>query len=68
MREFEKAKIELPGKDRNKNLGTIMWRHPALIVSLPGKGYWAKGVPLEGIYDPETFDESDAGSTESHSE
>lgn len=55
VKEFEKRAFLLPGKDRNKNLGTILWRHPALIVSIPKMGYWSKGVPLPGVYDPDTF-------------
>ena len=52
--------VPLAGKDKNKNLGTILWRHPALFVSLPKLGYWVKGVPLPGVYDPENHQDSDS--------
>lgn len=55
VRLIEAKGVKVPGKDRNKNLGTIMWRHPELIVSLPRLGYWAKGVPIAGVYDPATY-------------
>lgn len=45
--------VPLAGKDKNKNLGTILWRHPNQFVSLEGLGYWLKDVPLEGIYVPQ---------------
>jgi hypothetical protein len=44
--------IQLAGKDKNKNLGTILWRHPDQFVSLDRLGYWVKGVPLPGVYEP----------------
>ncbi len=55
VRMIEAKGVKVPGKDRNKNLGTIMWRHPELIVSLPRLGYWAKAVPIPGVYDPATY-------------
>lgn len=55
VREFEKRGMTVPGKDKSKNLGTIMWRHQGLIVSIPKFGYWSKDIPLPGVYDPETF-------------
>jgi hypothetical protein len=45
--------IPLAGTDKNKNLGTILWRHKNQFVSLNKLGYWVKDVPLEGIYTPE---------------
>jgi hypothetical protein len=44
--------VPLAGKDRNKNVGTIMWRHPNLFVNLPKLGYWLRDVELPGIYTP----------------
>lgn len=44
--------ITLAGADKNKNLGTILWRYDGMFVSLPSLGYWVKGIPLEGVYDP----------------
>jgi hypothetical protein len=53
VRELEKRNIPLAGKDKNKNLGTILWRHEHMFVSLPGLGYWPRGAPLPGVYEPE---------------
>ena len=44
--------VPLAGKDKNKNLGTILWRHQTMFVALDNLGYWVKGVPLEGVYTP----------------
>jgi hypothetical protein len=51
--ELERLGIPLAGKDKNKNLGTILWRHPEQFVSLEKLGYWVRGVPLQGVYTPE---------------
>lgn len=45
--------VPLAGKDKNKNLGTILWRHSDKFVSLEGLGYWVKGVRLPGVYEPD---------------
>jgi len=52
VRELERREIPLAGKDKSKNLGTILWRHESMFVSIPKLGYWPKDVPLEGLYDP----------------
>jgi hypothetical protein len=51
--ELEKRQILLAGKDKNKNLGTILWRHPTEFIHLEKLGYWLRAVPLEGVYKPE---------------
>lgn len=51
--ELERRGVPLAGKDKNKNLGTILWRHPDQFVGLEKLGYWLKGVPLPGVYAPE---------------
>lgn len=48
--ELEKRQIQLAGKDRNKNLGTILWRHPNDFVHLEKLGYWLRDMPLKGVY------------------
>lgn len=53
VREFRSRNLLLAGTDKNKNLGTILWRHPNQFVSLDKLGYWVKDVPLAGIYEPE---------------
>jgi hypothetical protein len=51
--ELEKIGIPLAGKDKNKNIGTILWRHKNEFIQIDNLGYWLKGVPLEGIYTPQ---------------
>lgn len=51
--ELKRRGVPLAGANANKNLGTIIWRHPNMFVSLNRLGYWVKGVPLPGIYDPD---------------
>ncbi|MGA9599584.1 MAG: hypothetical protein WBS22_04900 [Methylocystis sp.] len=51
--ELQKRGIPLAGSDKNKNLGTILWRHPMDFVHLEKFGYWLRDVPLEGVYTPE---------------
>jgi len=41
----------VPGENKNKNLGTIMWRLKDEFVNLWGKGYWPKDVACPE-YDP----------------
>jgi hypothetical protein len=55
--ELERRGIPLAGSDKNKNLGTILWRHPKDFVHLEKFGYWLRDVPLEGVYEPK--DEED---------
>lgn len=50
--ELERRGVPLAGKDKNKNLGTILWRHPEQFVSLDKLGYWVKGVRLANVYEP----------------
>jgi hypothetical protein len=45
--------VHLAGADKNKNLGTILWRHKNQFVSLEKLGYWVKDVPLPGLYEPD---------------
>lgn len=53
VRALEEKGLPLVGKDKNKNLGTILWRNPETFFYIEGLGYWVKGAPLEGVYDPE---------------
>lgn len=56
VRALEQKGVPLAGKDKNKNLGTILWRHGDMFVSLAGLGYWPRDVRIPGVYDvdPET--------------
>jgi hypothetical protein len=53
VRAMQEQGVSLPGVDKSKNLGTILWRHPGQFVNLPKLGYWVKDVPIPGVYEPE---------------
>jgi hypothetical protein len=53
VHELERRGIPMAGKDKNKNLGTILWRHSAEFVHFEKLGYWLKDAPLPGFYEPE---------------
>lgn len=50
--ELLRRGLKLQGKDINKNVGTIIWRHPQMFVSLDKLGYWLRDRPISGVYDP----------------
>ena len=52
VQELSRRGIEIAGKDPNKNLGTILWRHQEMFVTVNALGYWVKDVPLPGVYEP----------------
>lgn len=44
--EVEKRGIEIPSTDKQRYLGTILWRHRDRFVNIEGKGYWLRnGLP-----------------------
>lgn len=51
-RELAARGTPLAGRNVNKNLGTILWRHQDTFVNLEGLGYWLAEVELPGIYTP----------------
>lgn len=51
--ELEKLGVQLAGRDKNKNLGTILWRHKNEFIQIDNLGYWLKDVPLDGVYTPQ---------------
>lgn len=50
--ELERRGLPMAGKDKNKNLGTILWRHSSEFVHIEKLGYWLKDAPLLGVYEP----------------
>ena len=52
VRELASLGMVIIGKNPNKNLGTILWRHSDMFVPIGDLGYWVKGVRLEGVYEP----------------
>lgn len=54
VQELEKTGVPVTGKDKNKNIGTIIWRHPELFVRVGDFGYWVKGLDLSETYKDES--------------
>lgn len=52
VRAMEAKSVPLVGKDKAKNLGTILWRFNGDFVSLKSLGYWPRDIALPGVYDP----------------
>ena len=52
VRAMEERSIPVAGKDKAKNLGTILWRHLDQFVSLEGLGYWPRDKRYRNVYDP----------------
>jgi hypothetical protein len=42
---IESRGIPLAGKDKAKNVGTILWRFQDQFLNVQGRGYWPKDVP-----------------------
>ena len=38
--------VELPGADKARYVGTIMWRNKAQFLNIEGRGYWLRGEPI----------------------
>ncbi|TXN02311.1 hypothetical protein FV222_09665 [Methylobacterium sp. WL103] len=49
---MERDGVPMAGKDKAKNLGTIIWRHQDDFVSLENLGYWPRDIAIKGVYDP----------------
>src|SRR3954447_7273819 len=45
---IEARGFPLAGKNKSKNLGTILWRFRNRFDNIEGRGYWPKDVPLKG--------------------
>lgn len=52
VKELEKRQIPLAGTDKNKNLGTILWRNADKFINLDKLGYWLKDVAIRDVYEP----------------
>ena len=50
-RALEAEGVPLAGKDKAKNLGTILWRNLEEFVSLDKLGYWPRDISIKGVYD-----------------
>lgn len=51
VRAIEAKGLLVPGTDKAKNLGTILWRANRTFASIEKYGYWPIDVDLPGIYD-----------------
>jgi hypothetical protein len=55
VEEMEKRKVDIPSDDKERYLGTILWRNKARFVSLRKFGYWIAANPYpQAGYDPAT--------------
>jgi hypothetical protein len=45
---LEERGVPMPWADRNKNVGTILWRHPHLFKQIEGEGYVARSPTHTG--------------------
>lgn len=52
VKEIEARGKKIPGQDKNKNLGTVLWRHQDQFIHLPKLGYWLRNEKLAGVWDP----------------
>ncbi|MDZ5450859.1 hypothetical protein [Labrys sp. ZIDIC5] len=50
VRALEARGHVLGGKDKAKNVGTILWRHRDKFIQIPELGYWPADVELEGLH------------------
>jgi hypothetical protein len=48
VKAIETRGLSLTGRDKGKNLGTILWRNAQMFVNLDKRGYWVRGEPLPG--------------------
>ncbi len=53
VRAIEEKGFHLSGKDKAKNLGTILWRHNHDFVHIEKFGYWPRDLKFGTAYDPE---------------
>lgn len=52
VRAIESKGFLLPGKDKAKNLGTILWRHRLEFVHIEKFGYWPRDIRFAEAFDP----------------
>ena len=43
---FDARDVELPGTDKPRYIGTIMWRNKSRFLQIEGRGYWLRGEPV----------------------
>ncbi len=53
VKALEAKGVLLLGKDKNKNLGTILWRYSDTFEHINKLGYWVKGYSYTDIPDIE---------------
>lgn len=58
--EMEKRDVEIPSEDKERYLGTILWRHRERFVNFPRVGYWLSDRPWAATeYDPRSPHQTD---------
>jgi hypothetical protein len=58
-RRLTQLGVPLVGRDINKNVGTILWRHRHRFVNLKKLGYWLADVAIPDVYEPQRSKLSD---------
>lgn len=61
---LDKHDILVGGKDKSKNIGTVMWRLRDRFVNIAGEGYWPKDMPCLAVgYEPKAESKNDLDDT-----
>lgn len=47
VRKIEESGLPIHSKDKNKYLGTVLWRNRDTFVNIEGHGYWIKGMNVD---------------------
>lgn len=47
VRAIEDSGLEIFSKDKNKYIGTVLWRHRDTFVNIEDRGYWIRGLNIE---------------------
>ena len=56
VRKIEESGLPIYSKDKNKYLGTILWRNRDTFVNVEGHGYWIRGLDIEVPPGEQRFD------------
>lgn len=54
VQEIERRNVAIPSVDKERYLGTILWRNHGRFINLEGHGYWLRGRPCPEVgYTPD---------------
>ncbi len=46
VKALEARDMEIPALDKERYIGTIVWRHKGTFVNVEGRGYWLRDEPV----------------------